>query len=536
MIKIFNITKVLQKAAYVLLKNVRHKDVKEQRKQEGLFLQKRVSRLILACILCTTLSTQTICAATARLETNEISTPEGPLIWPEFRQKLEIPYNEQRESIQKQIKFYQKHKHFFYTVLENAAPYIAYIYQQTRNRDLPSELALVPFIESGFNPLAYSKAGAVGLWQLMPGTATVFGLNVDWWYDERRDIITSTKAGLDYLSYLCDFFDNDWILAVAAYDSGEGTVQNALKQNMKQHKSISFWNLQLPKETKDYLPKLLAVVSIIKHPERYNMKLPPIVKADYFKRVTVADHTHLPKIAQITKINLETLYYLNPGFRRVATGPKGSFTLLLPNNKTTNVEQKLQQLSGKNAIEWHRYHIKKGDALSKIAKRFHTTVSVLKDVNQLKKDFLKINQEILVPNSYEVALVKALSANKRKTIEGDHQPGPKHYVHTVHKYDTFSTLAKHYQVKISEIKRWNKLNYKHTLKQGEKIVIWSKRKFTRKQLVYEKHKVRQGDNLIILAKHYRTSVNEIKKVNKLNNNIIIVGKTLKIPSHIDIST
>lgn len=495
--------------------------------------KKIAGALLMVLSICTM---QVAHAATTRLETNEIPAPEGRLIWPEFRRHLEIPYNEERESIQKQIKFYTQHKHFFYTVLENAAPYIAYIYQQTRNRDLPSELALVPFIESGFNPLAYSKAGAVGLWQLMPGTATAFGLNVDWWYDERRDIITSTKTGLDYLSYLCDFFNNDWILAVAAYDSGEGTVLNALKQNMKQHKSISFWNLKLPKETKDYLPKLLAVVSIIKHPERYDMKLPPIINAEYFKKVKVADHTHLPQIAQIAKINLETLYYLNPGFRRIATGPKGTFNLLLPNTASEEVDKKLKQLKGKKAIEWHRYHVRKGDALSKIAKRYNTTVAVLKEVNHLKKDFLKINQEILVPNSYEVALVKALSSTKRKTIEGDHQPGPKHYVHTVQKYDTFSSLAKHYQVTIASIKRWNKLRNNHVLKRGEKIAIWSKLNLKQKHLVYEKHKIKQGDNLIILAKHYNTSVKEIKNANKLKNNTIVVGKTLKIPSHIDIST
>ncbi len=419
-----------------------------------------------------------------RLEPSEIYHPEGNLIWPEIRQRFEIPYNERRTDIQEQIRFYQSHKNFFYTVLETAAPYLSYIFEQTRSRDLPAELALIPLVESGFNAFAYSKAGAAGLWQLMPGTASVYGLRIDWYYDERRDLISSTHAALDYFGYLYNLFENDWVLAVAAYDSGEGTILNSLKNNLIEHESISYWNLKLPKETRDYLPKLFAIVSIIKHPQRYGMELPPVVSAPYFKVVEMDNVSHVPQVAKLAKINLETLYYLNPGYRRSTAGSKGNLSFLLPIDKADSIETKNKLSPTKTLADWQK------------------------------------------------VMVKAFSSAKLKTIAGDHQLGPRKYIHTVKKTDSFEDIAKKYEVKPMEIKFWNQMNADRVLKEGQQLIIWSKLKLKQRQLAYEKYQVKEGDNLKNLAKIYKTTVKAIKKANNLSNNNIVAGKTLKIPTYI----
>jgi len=197
-------------------------------------------------------------------------------IWDRIRADFSLPDNYKNvPAVQAQLKWYKTHPEHLNKIIKNSEPYLEYIVSQVEEKGLPGEIALLPFIESNFNPFAYSHAGATGIWQMMPGTASGYGVTINWWYDGRRDIIESTKTALNYITYLGDYFNQNWLNAIAAYDSGEGKVRKAVnKQKLK--KISNFWTLKLPDETKSYLPKLIALKEIIQNPDKYKISLPSI--------------------------------------------------------------------------------------------------------------------------------------------------------------------------------------------------------------------------------------------------------------------
>ena len=218
-----------------------------------------------------------------------------------------------RPSVPRQIAWYKKHPEYIRKLSENARPYMYYVYHEVKKRGMPAEIALVPMIESGYDPYAYSHAGAAGLWQMMPTTAAGFGLHLNWWYDGRRDIYASTTAALDYLEYLHNFFHGDWLDALAAYDSGEGHVLSRIRYNAHHHRDTHFWALKLPRETRRYIPKLLALSQIIEHPRQYHVYLPPIPNKPYFSRITTPGQIDLNVAAKHAEIDINKIYELNPG-------------------------------------------------------------------------------------------------------------------------------------------------------------------------------------------------------------------------------
>lgn len=202
-------------------------------------------------------------------------------IWDRIRQNYGIQSAKEKYLVQRQIKKYSAQEKMLYKHSNNAKPYIYHIVEQLEERGMPSELALLPMIESAFQPKATSPKGAAGLWQFMPATGRQYGLKHKKGYDERRDLVASTRAALDYLEFLHDEFDNDWMLALAAYNSGEGTVHRAIKKNQRAGKSTSFWALPLPQATKEYVPKLLALAEVIKNPELHDIALAVIKNKPY---------------------------------------------------------------------------------------------------------------------------------------------------------------------------------------------------------------------------------------------------------------
>jgi len=224
-----------------------------------------------------------------------------------------------------------------------ASPYLFYIVEQLEARNMPGELALLPMLESAFEPRATSNKGAAGLWQFIPGTGRSFGLKQDVWYDGRRDITASTRAALDYLTLLHKQFNHNWMLALAAYNAGEGRVQKAIDRNKQAGKPTTFWYLDLPKETREYVPKLLALAKVVEYPERHSISLPPIENKPYFIPVDLDKSLDFNKVAKLANIKMEVLKGLNPGYRRASTHPNGPRQLLLP---IANATKLLDNLSG----------------------------------------------------------------------------------------------------------------------------------------------------------------------------------------------
>ncbi len=235
-------------------------------------------------------------------------------LWDDLRSGFELQHYENSPQVQAQIVWFMHNQGYLNRTTLRAAPYMYYIYQQVKERHLPAELVLLPVLESAYNPFASSNRGAAGLWQLERGTASAFGVKQDWWYDGRRDVLASTNAALDYLTYLQNFFGSNWYLALAAYDSGEGTVQEAMRRNIRSGYNTDFWSLSLPMETQSYVPRLLALAAIIENPQKYSIYLPSISDAPYLGQVDIGGQIDLNKAASLAGISLSELIQLNPGY------------------------------------------------------------------------------------------------------------------------------------------------------------------------------------------------------------------------------
>ncbi len=403
-----------------------------------------------------------------------IKETQSQNLWPEMSQRFTLSEKlTTNPDVLKQIHWYQEHKAYLYKVAIKSRPYLYYIYKQTQEHKLPPELALLPIIESAYNPFAYSSRGAAGLWQFMPVTASVFNLRENWWYDGRRDLVDSTDAALTYLAYLDKFFNHNWILAIAAYDSGEGTIQHSMRYNKKHHLSTDFWDLHLPQETQNYVPKLLALAIIISNPSTYHIKLPPIPNHPLIAVVPLQSQIDLAHAAKLAHISLKELYTLNPGFNHWATAPKGPYRLVLPADKASKFKEGLAKLPKSKRVSWRRYSIKPGDSLYKIAHHYGISIKIIKEINKLHANRIKIGQILLIPASSSAAHQYLIASQKHRVDTAQFIPKTRHIYHTVKPGESIWSIAHHYQVKETQIYHWNHLKRTAFLHPGQKLSLWT---------------------------------------------------------------
>jgi len=257
-------------------------------------------------------------------------------IWRQLSDEFELDHKTQSRQVQAEIRKLLADKQSFNEILQAATPYIYYIYQQTQAYGLPAEIALIPFIESEFNPNDHSNKGALGLWQLIPGTARDLGVKIKNGYDGRKDTIASTKAALAYFRDLGVLFKGNWYLAMAAYNSGEGRVLSAKRRAGTE----DFFRMPLPRETQLYVPKLLAVAEIVGNPAKYGVKLPVVRNEPNFKQVKLDKPVTLEKVAEKEGVNIKTLRKLNPDVKPGTTTvakKDGTHQVLVPINKVETV-------------------------------------------------------------------------------------------------------------------------------------------------------------------------------------------------------
>lgn len=424
-------------------------------------------------------------------------------IWDRLRSDSKLPTGyEDEPAVQAQIQWYTRHQDYLYNTVSRAAPYMYYIYEQTRQRNLPSELVLLPVIESEYNPFVRSSAGASGLWQLMPGTARGFGVRQNFWFDGRRDIYASTNAALDYLSYLQNYFGGDWLLAIAAYDTGEGNVQNAIRRNTGHDRGTSFWSLPLAAETRSYVPRLLALAAIVKNPGKYGITLPKISDKPYFEQVDVGAPIKLNQAAQLADLSLSELKRLNPGYSRNTTDPTGHHKLILPIDKISIFKERLASLRSNSET------ILASNDDESDASKLSPVAAVDVDEGQIAKQ-----------------------------------------IYTIKRGDTLSSIAKRYGVKSSDLQHWNKGKTKR-LKPGTKLVVWSEygdsvannntktshksdgqhvtvsKKSSSKSVKTATYTVRAGDNLLKIAAKHGVSAGELKRLNNLKSDSLQPGQQL----------
>jgi membrane-bound lytic murein transglycosylase D len=458
-------------------------------------------------------------------------------MWQRIRSQLtfDIPQNN-RVILQRD--WYAQHPSYLTRVAKRAEPFLYYIVEELEKNNIPVELALLPIVESAFDPFAYSHGRASGMWQFVPGTGTRFNMKQNWWYDGRRDIVASTSGAIQYMQYLHKFFDGDWLLALAAYNSGEGRVQRAVRKNKSLGKKTDFWSLDLPKETRAYVPKLLALADIIKRPEQFNLKLHKIANEEVIAQVDIKSQLDLAKAATLAGLSLPELQRLNPGFNRWSTDPDGPHRLLLPKHKIANFEQGLAKLSKDERLAWQRYKIKSGDNLGNIAKNFHTSIELIQQVNEIKGNQIRAGKYLLIPVAAKSLDSYILSQDQRIAKK---QARPQKGIKVTHKVvsgDNLWDLGQRYKVSGSKIAQWNGFAPRDPLKLGQKLVIWQKPNISVKrrhnsveQAIMRNitYKVRPGDSFARIADKFNVRISDIERWNSLSRNKYLQpGQRLKL--------
>lgn len=470
-------------------------------------------------------------ATAARHGWTDLTALFSSTIWHEMRHHFELADDlHDMPGVKQQVKWYLAHPKTLEKCVTHAGPYLHYVMQQIEDRHLPAELALIPMVESAYDPFVHSWVGATGIWQMMPGTASGLGLKINWWYDGRRDINASTKAALNYLTYLHHFFADDWLLAIAAYDSGEGRIQHAIENNRKHNRSMELWSLALPKETQSYVPKLLALREIVAHPEKYNVELPPIANEPFMSPVDVGHQIDFATAAKLSGVDVATLRKLNPGFRRWATAPNGPHILMVPNDHSAQFIANLTKhelLHPKAHVTWQHYYVHPGDTLASIAHKFHTKPIIIKQINGIKDPKkLRIGKRLMIPDSLALNHTHlTMLHHPANAVSEDILPGPQQRHHTVKRHDTLRRIAHQFGVKPQEIRFWNHLGRKEPLHIGQHLVIWKHHRYTHTPKT--KHvTVRKGDTLGSIAHRNHTTITHLKKRNHLHGSLIKIGQKL----------
>jgi membrane-bound lytic murein transglycosylase D len=427
-------------------------------------------------------------------------------------------------QIDTQLAWFANNPQYLERVFGRASLYMHHIVQEIESRGMPLELALLPVIESAFEPYAQSWVRANGLWQFMPGTGERFGLKQDWWYDGRRDVIASTRAALDYLQYMHDEFFDDWLLAIAAYNCGEFRVQREVNNNRAKGLPVDFFSLRLPSETRAYVPKLMAMRRLVANPEDYGIAFSPIPNEPYFEKVETGGQLDLTLAAELAGITLDEVYELNPGFHRWATDPAGPHFLLLPRDTVDAFKRNLELLSPDERVRVSMHVVKKGESVATIATKYKTQAIVIRDMNTLENGApLVEGSELRVPTAVVNLPAKVMLAAARVDGKGG-RSGRRPAVHVVRSGDSLWAIAKRHRMNVATLARINGMRPGDTLRAGQKLVLNSRggnsgsrassgSSGSARQVSY---KVRRGDTLSRIAQVFGVTVGELVSWNGIS--------------------
>lgn len=401
------------------------------------------------------------------------STATKNNLWARIQQGYAIP-NIASERTAKFENFYAKRPEYVARMMSRSQKYLFYVVEEVEKRGMPTEIALLPMIESAYNPTAYSRSHAAGIWQFVPKTGKYFGLEQNWWSDNRRDVTAATQAALDYLQKLHGMFGS-WDLALAAYNAGEGTVSRAIARNEYAGLPTDYQSLKLPRETAEYVPKLQAVENIVTNPQQYGLTIAIIPNQAYFTEVAPPFQIDAKVAAKLAEISDEEFGLLNPSYKRpVIASRDNAHKILLPVGNVDTFKSNLAGY-GKSLTNWSIYNAKSGESITSIANKFN--------ISSIK--FRKINS---LPTS------KRLTKSLKLLVPVNH-------------------------------KNANKINVAQLVNQKTHIER-PKRKYAKNKHV--RHKIKRGETLSAVARRYGTSTKSIMKINRLKSSRIKIGQIIKV--------
>jgi len=439
----------------------------------------------------------------------------------------------QEPAIDQQLAWFEHNPDYLERVFQRGQRYMYHIITEVERRGMPTEFALLPVVESAYEPFAYSVSRASGLWQFIPATGVRFGLKQTWWYDGRRDVVESTRAALDYLQALHDEFNGDWLLAIAAYNVGEAWVERAIAINQSAGRPTDFWHLNLPAETRAYVPKLLAMKRLMAEPERYGLEFAPIPNEPYFAVIDTDSQIDLKVAAQLAGTSYDELVALNPGYNRWATDPAGPHRMLVPIDNADAYQAALTTLSPEDRVRYVVHDVQRHETLPMIAKRYGTSVAVIVKVNELPGGRVAEGQTLKIPEISGQLPDKVLIAASRVDRPESDSPGrrERQIVYRVRAGETLSSIARRNNMPVSTLARLNNLGAGDTLVRGQRLVLKaSARRYRDEGVVTGRrvlYTVRRGDTVYTIARQFQVSVDQLKTWNGINqHHQIRAGKRL----------
>jgi membrane-bound lytic murein transglycosylase D len=428
----------------------------------------------------------------------------------------------QEPAIDQQLAWFEHNPDYLERVFQRGQRYMYHVVTEVEARGMPLEFALLPVVESAYEPFAYSVSRAAGLWQFIPDTGRRFGLKQDWWFDGRRDVIESTRAALDYLQALHDQFDGDWLLAIAAYNVGENTVQRELDYNRAHGKPTDFWHLKLPAETRAYVPKLLAMKRLMAEPERYGLEFAAIPNEPYFAVIDTNSQIDLKIAAQLAGTSYDELVALNPGYNRWATDPDGPHRMLVPIDDADGFEAALKTLPPEDRVRFAVHEVARRETLAMIARQYGTSAAVISKINDLKGGKVTAGESLKIPEISGQLPDKVLLAASRVDRPQTDLGGRKQHqiVYRVRSGETLSSIARRHGMPVSTLARLNNLGTADTLVKGQRLVIKASTRRYRDEGAQSGRRVlytvRRGDTVYSISRQFAVSVPQLKTWNGLN--------------------
>ena len=436
-------------------------------------------------------------------------------------------------SVEQEVAWYASHPDYLDRTFRRSERYLHYVVEELEARNMPLELALLPVVESAYNPVAYSRARAAGLWQFIPGTGVRYGLKQNWYYDGRRDIIESTRAALDYLTFLANEFDGDWLLAIAAYNAGEANVARQIAINQRANKPTDFFSLALPRETRAYVPKLLAMRRIVADPLAHNLQFAPIADRPYFAMVHTGGQIQLDVAQKLTELPEEEFVALNPGFKHGVTDPEGPHRLLVPVDRSERLTAGLASLPPTERVRIVSHRVRAGETLGAIARRYDVSIEALRTANKLRGNTIHQGQELVV-TAYpgKIAAMREVTAANRSSAPGPAAAASERMVaapeaqvtgsHTVKQGDTLWSIAQSHGISLDALAAQNEIGTDATLAIGKKLEIpaaatLAASEASAPRLQSMTYTVKRGDTLSRIARTFKVAVADILSWNKLRS-------------------
>ncbi len=423
--------------------------------------------------------------------------------------------------VRKYLAWHQANPDYLHRVTGRAEPYLYFILEEIERRQMPTELLLLPVIESAYIPNAYSRSHAAGIWQFIPSTGSLYGLKQNWWYDGRRDIYASTLAALDYLESLNELFEGDWFHSLAAYNCGPNRVFREIAINSRQGKPTDYWHLKLPSETRSYIPKLLAVKALVQDPVAYGIALWPVADEPYVTVVDIDAQIDVALAAELADMEIGPFQLLNPGFSHWATDPDGPHRLLLPIDRVERFKLRLAELPADQRVTWLRHQIKSGETLSDIAARYGTTVATLQHANGLRSSRIQAGSHLLVPQAMSTSGASAFAGARTTMLREPALEPDKPHTHIVRRGETLWSISHSYDVSIFELVSWNNKESSSVIRPGERLIVWGEQINAHPTIRAIRYSVQRGDSLYAIARRFKVTIAELRRWNNMHDETLL---------------